>query len=136
MGLWNLAFLSYGALKGGHRYLFSTGQIFCQVISYHIVAMIVLKCFHILTHCCAAVLSINTLFYKTNNIFYSLENWIWDKTNNDSESTSKIKVRSVGKFWKCCLHQQLFAFKKFCTETRLLNISKTTNVTDFINTTY
>ena len=99
-------------------------------------SQIVLKCFRILTHCCAAVLSINTLFYKTNNIFYSLENWIWDKTNNDSESTSKIKVRSVGKFWKCCLHQQLFAFKKFCTETRLLNISKTTNVTDFINTIY
>ena len=136
MGLWNLAFLSYGALKGGHTYLFSTGQIICQVISCHIVAMIVLKCFRIVTHCCAAVLSINTLFYKTNNIFYSLENWIWDKTNNDSESTSKIKVRSVGKFWKCCLHQQLFAFKKFCTETRLLNISKTTNVTDFINTIY
>ena len=136
MGLWNLAFLSYGALKGGHTYLFSTGQIICQVISCHIVAMIVLKCFRIVTHCWAAVLSINTLFYKTNNIFYSLENWIWDKTNNDSESTSKIKVRSVGKFWKYCLHQQLFAFKKFCTGTRLLNISKTTNVTDFINTIY
>ena len=74
-----MEFPSYGAFKGGHTYLFSTGQIICQIKLYHIVAMIVLKCFRIVTHCCAALLSINKLFDKTN-IFYSLENRIWDKT--------------------------------------------------------
>ena len=47
---------------------------------YHIVAMIVLKRFRIVTHCCTASFSIKTFFCKTNNIFYSLENRIWDKT--------------------------------------------------------
>ena len=32
---------------------------------------------------------------------------------------------------KFCLRQQLFAFKEFCIETRLSNIYKTTNVTNF-----
>ena len=80
MGLWNLTFPSYGALKGGHTFLFSTEQVFCQKRLYHIVAMIVLNRFRIVRHCCAALFSIKTLFCKINNIFYSLENQIWDKT--------------------------------------------------------
>ena len=76
MGLWNLTFPSYGALKGGHTFLFPAGQIFCQKLLYHIVAMIVLKRFRIVTHCCDALFSIKTPFCKTNNIFYSLENQI------------------------------------------------------------
>ena len=31
MGLWKLTFPSYGALKGGHTFLFSTEQIFCRI---------------------------------------------------------------------------------------------------------
>ena len=34
-------------------------------------------------------------------------------------------------FSKFCLRQQLFAFKEFCMETRLSNIFKTTNATNF-----
>ena len=33
-----------------------------------------------------------------------------------------------------CLCQHLFAFKEFCMETRLCNISRTTNATDFVKT--
>ena len=76
MGFWSLTFPSYGALKGGHIFLFSIEQIFCQKRLQHIVAMILLKRFRIVTHCRAALFSINTLFCKTNNIFYSLENRI------------------------------------------------------------
>ena len=36
----------------------------------------------------------------------------------------------VEQFSKFCLRQQLFALKKFCMETRLPNIFKTTNVTN------
>ena len=41
MGLQKLTFSNYGALKEGQTFLFSTGQIFCQKLLYHIVAMIV-----------------------------------------------------------------------------------------------
>ena len=71
MGSWKLTFPSYGALKRDHTFLFSTGQIFCQKLLYHFVAMIVLKHFGIVTHCCAASFSIKRFFCKTNNIFYS-----------------------------------------------------------------
>ena len=40
----------------------------------------------------------------------------------------------MGQFSKFCLCQQLFAFKDFCMETRLRNISKTRNDTDFNKT--
>ena len=46
----------------------------------------------------------------------------------DYERAFKIKV---GQLWKFCLRQQLFVFKEFCMETRLSNIFKTTNVTNF-----
>ena len=44
----------------------------------------------------------------------------------DSESTSKVKVRSPWTFSAC---QQLFAFKKNFMETRLYNIFKSKNAT-------
>ena len=40
----------------------------------------------------------------------------------------------AGQFFKFCLCQQLFAFKRFCMETRLSNILKTTNIKKFIKT--
>ena len=130
MGLWNLTFTSYGALKRGHTFLFSTGEIFCQKLLYHIVVMIVLKRFCILTHCWASSFFIKTSFCKTY-IFYSLENRIWDKTKYWFWKYIK-KKGNVGKFSKFFLRQQLFAFKKFCMETRLPNISKSTNAKDSI----
>ena len=57
-----------------HKFLFSTGQTFCQRLLFHIVAMSGLKRFNIVTHCYAVAFSIKTLFSKANNIFYSLEN--------------------------------------------------------------
>ena len=134
MRLWKLTFSNYGALKRGHTFLFSTGQIVCQKRLCHIAAMIVLKRFRRVTHCYVASFSLKTFFCKTNNIFYSLKTKHETKPNNDSESTSKIKVSSSWKVSKFCLRQQLFAFKKFCMETILLNISKITNTTDFIKT--
>ena len=79
-GCGNSRFQVMALWRGVHKFLFSTGQIFCQKLLYHIVAMIGLKRFRIVTHCYAASFSIKTLFCKTNNIFYSLENRIWDKT--------------------------------------------------------
>ena len=76
MELWDHMFSSYGALKGRHKFLFSTEQIFCQKLLCHAVAMIGLKLFRIVTHCHAGSFYIKTLFCKTNNIFYSLENQI------------------------------------------------------------
>ena len=40
----------------------------------------------------------------------------------------------AGQFSKFCLCQQLFTFKRFCMETRLSNILKTTNAAKFIKT--
>ena len=76
---WGCGTSHFRAMKRGHTFLLSTGQIFCKKLLYHIVAKIELKRFRIVTHCCAASFSIKTLFCK-NNIFYSLENRIWDKT--------------------------------------------------------
>ena len=62
-----------------------------------------LKNFHIVTHCYAASFSLEMLFCKTNNIFYTLEKLYETKPNNDSESTSKIKIRSRWKVFKILL---------------------------------
>ena len=43
-------------------------------------------------------------------------------------------MSNVGQFSKFCLCQQLYAFKEFRMETRLLIISKTTNAKKFIKT--
>ena len=88
----------------------------------------VLKRFRIVTHCYAASFFIKTLFCKTNNISTAR------KPNIRQKQIIILKVHHGGKFSKFCLRQQLFAFKRFCIETRLLNISKTTNVIDFIKT--
>ena len=65
---------------GSRKFLFSTEQIFCQKVLYLIVVMISIKRFRIVMQGYAASFSIKTLFCKTNNIFYSLQNRIWDKT--------------------------------------------------------
>ena len=82
------------------------------------------KCPCIVTHSYAASFSKKKIC-KTNNIFYSLENQKWDRTNSWGH------FRQFSKF---CLCQQLFAFKRFCMKTRLSNILKTTNATKFIKT--
>ena len=56
---------SYGALKRGHTFLFSTGQTFCRKLLYHIVAMIVVKRFGIVTHCCAANVVVKLTTFST-----------------------------------------------------------------------
>ena len=49
----------------GHKFLFSTGQTFCQKLLFYIVFyMSGLKRFRIVTHCYAASFSIKMLFYK------------------------------------------------------------------------
>ena len=118
MGLWNLTFSSYVAWKGGHKFLFSTGQIFCQKLLYHTIAIICLKCFRIVTHCYTASFSIKTLFCKTNNIFYSLENPIWDKTKQwfwkYMKNKGKIMLESFRNFAYVCsnLHLNSFAWNE------------------------
>ena len=88
MGMWNLTFRSYGALKSGHTFLLSTGQIFCQKILDHIVAMIVLKRFHIVMQCCAASFTINTHFSHVTKscIFKSLN--LREKADRNFRCTS------------------------------------------------
>ena len=81
MGLWNLTFLSYGTLKRGHIFLFSTGQGFCQKILNRIVAMIAKTFPHSYTLLRCPVLYKNAFFVKLATFFtYSLENQIRDKT--------------------------------------------------------
>ena len=131
MGLWNLTFPSYGALKRGHTFLFSTGQIFCKKPLYHIVAIIVLKRFRIVTNCCAASFSINMLFCKTNNLFYSLENRIWDKTKQwfwkYIKNKGKVTLESFRNFAyvSSYLHLKSFAWKRDYLISQKLQMPKT-----------
>ena len=71
-------------------------------------------------------------FYVKIPIFFfarTIESWI--KWMLDSQRTFKRKRGYLWQFRKFCLRQQLCAFKEFCMETRLSNIFKTTNVTNF-----
>ena len=67
------------------------------------------------------LISRKTILFETNKIFYSLGNQNCDKTNNWSEKYIKNKYAVTLKFFKFCLCQQSFAFKRFCMETRLSN---------------
>ena len=100
--------------RGVQKFPFSIRQSFCQKFLNYIVTMISLKRFHIVTHCYGASFSITTLFCKTNNIFYSLKNWIWDKTKwwfwkyikkNARESFRNFHLVSI------YLHLKSFAWK-------------------------
>ena len=109
----------------GHKFWFSTGQTFRQKTFISYCSHEWLKMFR---HCYAASFSIKTLFCKTNNT---------NKPRKPNMRQNQIMILKVGHFGnlsRFCLHQQLLAFKKFCMETRLLNISKTTNATDLIKT--
>ena len=118
MGLFNLTLSIYVTLKEGHKFLFPTRQIFCQKLLYHIIAMIVLKHFRIVTHCCAASFSIQKRFCKTNNIFYNLENRIWDKTKQwfwkHIKNKGKLNLKSFRNFAyvSSYLHLKSFAWKR------------------------
>ena len=130
MGLWNLTFPSYGALKRGHTFLFSTGQIFCQKLLYHIVVMIMLKRFCILTHCWASSFFIKTSFCKTY-IFYSLENRIWDKTKywfwKYIKKKGKVTLESFRNlsYVSSYLHLKSFAWKRDCLISQKVQMPKT-----------
>ena len=88
----------------------------------------------IVTHCYAVLFSQKLILCKTNNIFYSRECYIWHKDNKFWKFIKKWTWGHVGQFSKFCLRQLLFAFKEFRMKTRLLNISKTTNATNFTKT--
>ena len=131
MGLQKLTFSNYGALKGGHSFLFSTGQTFCENILYHIVAMIVLKHFFIVRHCYPASFSLKALFCKTNNIFYSLKNGIWDKTKawfwKYIQNKGKVTLESFRNFAyvSSYLHLKSFAWKRDYLISQKLQMPKT-----------
>ena len=131
MGLWKLTFPSYGALKGGHTFLFSTEQIFCRKLLYHIVPMIVLKHFCIVTHCCAASFSIKTLFCKTSHIFYSLKNQVSEKTKawfwKNIKNKVKFTLESFRNFFyvSSYLHLKSFAWKRDYVMSQKLQMPKT-----------
>ena len=108
---------------------FKQEKLYEKVIHY-IVAINALADFRIVTHS-----HVKIILCETNNIFYSLGNCVWHKMNNMFWKYIKNKGNGhVGQFSKFCLPQQLFAFKEFRMETRLRNILRTTNVTEFIKT--
>ena len=115
--------------------LILTLQYLCQNFRSHVVALIVVERFRIVTHCYAVLLSQKLILCKTNNIFYSRECYIWHKDNNKLwKFIKKWTWGHVGQFSKFCLRQLLFAFKEFRMKTRLHNISKTTNDKNFPKT--
>ena len=74
-------------------------------------------------------------FYVKLTTFFTAQKTQFDtKLMSYSESKCKIKVRPRCKFSKFYLYQQLFTCKEFRMETRLLNVSKTTNAKNFIKT--
>ena len=78
--LWALPRFQVTALwKGGHKFLFSAWQIFCQKLLCHLVAINCLQRFRIVTHCKAASFSWKFVLCETNNIFYSQEYQVWHK---------------------------------------------------------
>ena len=132
MGLWKLTFPSYGAFKGRQTFLFSTRQIFCQNVLCHIVAMIVLKRLRIVTHFCAVSFSIKSLFCGTNNIFYSLENRLWDQTKKWFWKYIKNKGKVISESFRNFAHISSYLHLKSIAWKWDYVISKNTNVTGFI----
>ena len=66
--------------------LILTLQYLCKNFRCHVVAIIEVELFHIVTHCYAASFSRKVILCETKNIFYSREYSVWHKDNN--------------KFWK------------------------------------
>ena len=115
--------------EGGHKFLFSTGQVFCQKLLNHTLAVISLKCFRIIAHCYAAWFSIKKLFCKIN-IFYSLWNWIWDKT----KWWFWKYIKNKGKFSNFYYVSSYLHLKGFARKRDFVISQKTANVTDLIKT--
>ena len=115
--------------KRGHKFLFSTGQIFFKKLLYHIVAIIGLK--RTFPHSYATSFSIKTIFCKTNNIFYSLENPIWDKTKQwfwkYIKNKGKVTLESFRNFVyvSSYLHLKSFARKRDYIISQKLQMSQT-----------
>ena len=98
--------------KGSRIFLFSTGQIFCQKVLYHIVVMISTKRFRIVMYGYAASFSIKTLFCKTNNIFYSLQNRIWNRSKWWFWKYIKNKGKTRWKIFKILLTSAIICILK------------------------
>ena len=92
------------------------------------------KCSCTFLHSFATSFSRKTILYETNNILYSPWNQKWNKTDSWSENYTKNKSEVTLDSFVNFAYQQLFAFKRFCKETRLSNILKTKNATKFIKT--
>ena len=117
--------------KGSRIFLFSTGQIFCQKVLYHIVVMISTKRFRIVMHGYAASFSIKTLFCKTNNIFYSLQNRIWNRSKwwfwKYIKNKAKITLENFQNFAYVSyyLHFKSFSWKRDYVISQKLQIPQT-----------
>ena len=101
-----------------HKNLFSTIWYLCQNFVCHIVALIALACFRIVTHRYTASFSHKLILCETKNIFYSLGNCISDKMN--------------AIFWNYIKNKGNVMSDSL--ETRLHNISGTTNARGFAKT--
>ena len=84
--------------------------------------------------CSAASFSRKPILCETSNIFYSQKYQVWQKDNKKFLVHQKRTWGHVGQLSKFCPRQQLFTFKEFRMKTRLHNISKTTNATNFTKT--
>ena len=98
--------------KWHHKNLFSTIWHLDKNFTCHIVAVIALARFCIVTHSYAASFSRKVILCETNNIFCSREYWVWHK------------VKTI--FWKF-IKNKVEVMLDFCMETGLRNISKTSN---------
>ena len=107
---WGLDVFSYKKLRAGEtrfrdngswssyqKNLFSTIWHLCENFICHIVALMALARSRIVTHGYTASFSWKLVLCKTNNIFYSLGNGIWQKMNYIFWNyIKKKKVRSRG----------------------------------------
>ena len=116
--------------EGSHISVFYRTNILSEAL-YHIVAMVVLKRFCIVTDCWAASFSTKTFFCKTNNIFYSLENQIGDKTKQwfwkYIKNIGKVRLESFRNFAyvNSYLHLKSFAWKRDYLTSQKLQMPKT-----------
>ena len=141
MGLWNLTFSSYGALKGGggavgwgrglHISIFYRTTILSKAFIPY--------CSHkwpkTFSHSYAALLFIKKLFCKTNHIFYSLENQIWDEANKWSWKYIKNKGKvTLGSFQNFAYVNSYLHLKSFAWKREYLTSQKLQMPNDLIKT--
>ena len=104
--------------KAHHKnWTFQWQKVYKNVINW-IVASNALARFGIVTHCYATSFLRKIILYETKNIFYSLRNQKWDKTNSWSlkyiENKYEVTLDSFANFAdvSSCLHLEGFAWKR------------------------